>query len=89
MLQVSDPALSLLKEALLIERTEDHHVFRLDLRDDQFVLGLDDAQSDDIQYEHDGTMVLAAPQEIASSILGETTIDLESTEQGPRLVLVS
>jgi hypothetical protein len=32
--------------------------------------------------------VLAAPREVASSLLGETTIDLESTEDGPRLVLL-
>ena len=89
MLQVSDSALSLLKEALLVERTEDNHVFRLAVQDDQFVLGLDDAQTDDIQFEHEGTAVLAAPRELATSLLDTTTIDLESTEQGPRLVLVS
>ena len=89
MLQVSDSALSLLKEALLVERTEDNHVFRLAVQDDQFVLGLDDAQTDDVKFEQEGNAVIAAPRELATSLLDTTTIDLESTEQGPRLGLVS
>jgi hypothetical protein len=88
MLQVSSSALSLLKDALEVERTDDAHVFRLDIHDDQFVLGLDEVKGDDVKYDHDGMAVLAAPREVASSLLGETTIDLESTEDGPRLVLL-
>ena len=89
MLQVSGPALVLLREALLQERTQDSHVFRLDVRDDEFVLGMDDMKDDDVQFEHDGTTVLVAPEEIATTLLSTTTIDLETTAEGPRLVLVS
>ena len=89
MLQVTDNALGLLQEALVNERTEDSQVFRLHVRDDEFVLGLDEVQDDDVAFEHNGDTVLAAPQEIANSILDNTTIDLESTPEGPKLVLVS
>jgi Fe-S cluster assembly iron-binding protein IscA len=89
MLQVSGPALVLLRDALIQERTQDSHVFRLDVRDDEFVLGMDDPQEDDVEYEHDGTTVLVAPNELATNLLSSTTIDLETTAEGPRLVLVS
>jgi Fe-S cluster assembly iron-binding protein IscA len=88
-LQVSTAALTLLKEALDSERTEDAHVFRLEFNNDQFVLNLDEVRNDDIEYEHDGATVLAAPREVADNLLGETTIDMESTDQGPTLVLVN
>jgi hypothetical protein len=81
--------MTLLREALIVERTEDSHVFRLQVQDNEFVLGIDQAQDDDVQYDLDGTTVLAAPQDVASSLLGETTIDVESTTEGPRLVLVN
>jgi Fe-S cluster assembly iron-binding protein IscA len=87
MLQISDPALNLLKEALMVERDEDSDVFRLEIQNNDFVLGIDSPQDDDILYEIDGTPVLVAPAEVASSILNETTIDLEETDEGPRLVL--
>jgi Fe-S cluster assembly iron-binding protein IscA len=89
MLHVSTAALTLLKEALESERSEDDHVFRLEFSDDQFVLNLDAVQADDVQYEHDGSTVLAAPQDVAENLLSETTIDMESTDQGPTLVLVT
>ena len=87
MLQISDPALNLLKEALMVERVEDGDVFRLQMQNEDFVLGIDSPQDDDVMYELEGTPVLVAPQEVASAILGETTIDLEDTDDGPRLVL--
>lgn len=89
MLQVSTTALALLKEALESERTEDGHVFRLEFNNDQLILNLDEVQGDDVEFEHDGSIVLAAPREVADNLLGETTIDTESTEQGPTLVLVN
>jgi hypothetical protein len=33
--------------------------------------------------------VLAAPRDVADSLLGETTIDLEPTAEGPKLVLLT
>lgn len=89
MLQVTDSALGLLQEALINERTQDSQVFRLHVRDDEFVLGLDEVQANDVSFQHNGDTVLAAPEEIANSILSNTTIDLESTPEGPKLVLVS
>ena len=87
MLQISDPALNLLREALMVERDDDSDVFRLELQNNDFVLGIDSPQDDDVLYEIDGTTVLVAPMEVATAILGETTIDLEETDDGPRLVL--
>lgn len=89
MLQVTDSALLLLRDALVNERAEDSQVFRLHIRNDEFVLGLDEVQQDDVEFSHDGDTVLAAPQEIANSMLNETTIDLETTPEGPKLVLVT
>jgi hypothetical protein len=89
MLQVSSAALTLLKEALEAEGEQDGHVFRLDINNDQFVLNLGEPQGDDIQYEHEGTTVLATPREVADELLGETTIDLENTDSGPKLVLLT
>ena len=89
MLQVTDSALGLLRDALINERTEGSQVLRLHVRDDEFVLGLDEVQNDDVEFSHNGDTVLAAPQEIASSVLGDTTIDLETTPEGPKLVLVT
>jgi hypothetical protein len=89
MLQVSDSALILLRDALVNERSEDSQVFRLQVQDDEFVLGLDELQQDDVEFGHDGDTILAAPPEIANSMLGDTTIDLETTPEGPKLVLVT
>ena len=89
MLQVTDSALALLRDALVNERSEDSQVFRLHVRDDEFVLGLDEVQQDDVEFARDGDTVLAAPQEIAVSMLNDTTIDLETTPEGPKLVLVT
>jgi Fe-S cluster assembly iron-binding protein IscA len=89
MLQVTDSALVLLRDALINERSEGSQVFRLHVRNDEFVLGLDEVQQDDIEFSHDGDTVLAAPQEIASTVLENTTIDLETTPDGPKLVLVN
>jgi hypothetical protein len=81
--------LTLLKEALEAEGEQDGYVFRLDINNDQFVLNLGEPQGDDIQYEHEGTTVLATPREVADELLGETTIDLENTDSGPKLVLLT
>jgi hypothetical protein len=89
MLQVTDSALLLLREALDSERTDNSQVFRLHVRDEEFVLGLDEVQDNDIEFPRDGDTVLAAPEEIANSMLGDTTIDLETTPEGPKLVLVT
>jgi hypothetical protein len=89
MLQVTGSALILLHDALVSERSEDSQVFRLHVKDDEFVLGLDEVQQDDMEFAHDGDTVLAAPPEIANSVLENTTIDLETTPEGPKLVLVS
>ena len=89
MLQVTDSALMLLRDALVNERTEGSQVFRLHVRDEEFVLGLDEVQENDVEFSQDGDTVLAAPEDIVNSMLGDTTIDLETTPEGPKLVLVT
>jgi hypothetical protein len=89
MLSVTESALLLLHDALINERSEDSQVFRIHVQDDDYVLGLDKVQRDDVEFAHDGDTVLAAPPEIANSVLESTTIDLESTPEGPKLVLVT
>ena len=89
MLQISAAALSLLKEALEAEPGQDGYVFRLDVAEDQFVLNLAEPEGDDVQFEHEGTAVLATPRTVADDLLSETTIDLEATSEGPKLVLLT
>lgn len=89
MLQVTDPALLLLRDALVNERTDDTQVFRLHVQDDEFVLGIGEVQVDDVEFAHGGDTVLAADPDIATTMLGDTTIDLEATPEGPKLVLVT
>jgi len=87
MLQVSERAGVLLKETLLNERQEDNQVLRLHQRDNQIALGLGVADETDVLFEHDGTLILAAPADLANE-LEDVIIELEDLPDGPRLVLM-
>jgi Fe-S cluster assembly iron-binding protein IscA len=86
MLQVSDRAMSLLKETLLSERQDEGEVFRLSPSDDRLGLRLARAELDDIRYEQDGTVVLVATVELANALDG-ATIDFEDSDDGPSLII--
>jgi hypothetical protein len=87
MLQISDEAKTMLKEALDDEASEPGQMYRLMVVDDQLALGIGGAEEGDIVYEQEGTAVLATPEELAQNL--NSTIDVDNTAEGPRLVLVA
>ena len=88
MLQVTQTALVLLRDALVQERNDESQVFRLITEGGDYVLGIGDIETNDIQYDAEGETVLAAPSAIANDELGDATIDLQTTPEGPKLVMV-
>lgn len=86
MLEISDAALHLLKDALEAERQDG--VFRLIPSQDSLALQVAAAEEGDVIYERDGIAVLAAPTDLAQD-MDSQMIDIEETAQGPRLVVVS
>ena len=87
MLQISDGAKALLKESLGGETSEPGQMYRLIVVEDKLALGLGNAEEGDIVYEQDGTAVLATPEELVQQL--DSTIDVDNTAEGPRLVLVA
>jgi hypothetical protein len=90
MLQVSDAAIVLLKDTLAAKGGEDE-IFRLFLNGDAFALKMAAAEDGDIVYEDDeeGVAVLAAAPDLANGLGGAMTIDVEETDQGPRLIILA
>lgn len=86
MLQVSERAKEVLKETLLSERQSDQEVFRLQQSEDRLGLTLATAESGDVRYEHEGTLVMVAESELANALDG-ITIDCEDRSEGPALVI--
>jgi hypothetical protein len=87
MLQITQSALGLLQDALANERSDDAQVFRLVTQNQEFVLGIGEVEANDVEYETGGSTVLAASPEIAETVLGDATIDLQETPEGPKLML--
>ena len=87
MLEISTAAMSLLKGALDTEALPDG-VFRLVFTEDSFALEVASAKEGDVIYEQEGVAVLAAPPELAEKLASQV-IDVEETDKGPRLVVVS
>jgi hypothetical protein len=86
MMQVTDKAKSLLKDAMESNNQAPGMMFRLMVDDNQLAVGLAPKEDGDVVYEKEGIAVLAAPTEVLE-LLGERTIDVEDTTEGPRLVL--
>jgi hypothetical protein len=86
MLQITDEARTTLK-ATLDNTGQDGHVFRLGRNGDDLAIGLGGAEEGDTLYDHDGDTILAVPTDLAEEL--DATIDVEQTNEGPRLVLTS
>ena len=86
MLEISEAALHLLKDALQAEHQEG--IFRLVPSQDSLALQVTAAEEGDVIYEQGGVAVVAAPTDLAQD-LDSQMIDIEETAQGPRLVVVS
>ena len=87
MLQISQDAKALLKDAIEAETTEGGNVYRLVLAEDRLAMSLGPIQDGDTVYEQDGVPVLATPADLAEQL--DSTIDVENTAEGARLVLAS
>jgi hypothetical protein len=87
MLQISEDAKILLKDAMEAEKTIDGNVYRLILSDDRLAMALGPIEEGDTVYEQDGVPVLATPTDLAEQL--DSTIDVETTPEGARLVLAS
>lgn len=84
MLTVTEAACAHLS-ALLAEAPDDA-VVRLAASDDALSMFLGDKQEGDETFHHGGRVVLAVESELAG-LLGDASIDVEETEDGPQLVL--
>ena len=85
MLEISEAALHVLKEALQSQTQEG--VFRLFPSQDSLALQITAAEEGDVIYEQEGVAVLAAPTDLAED-MDSQVIDIEETAQGPRLVVI-
>lgn len=88
MFQVTEPALQMLKDTLISTRTEDNQVLRLVAQQNEFALGLSHAEEGDLQFETEGTIVLAAEPDVAD-LLENATIDVETIDGQARLFLAA
>jgi Fe-S cluster assembly iron-binding protein IscA len=87
MLTVTETAKQLLKETLR-EHSDDPEIsIRLSLGEEgQFGIALDVESEGDQVVEHDGDKVLLIGSNI-STVLEGRTLDVQDTEEGPRLVI--
>jgi hypothetical protein len=86
--QVSDPALQLLKDTLISTRTDDLQVLRIVAQNNEFSVGLSHAEEGDMRFETDGTLVLAADEDVAE-LLENATIEVETVDGQARLYLAA
>jgi hypothetical protein len=82
MLQISTEAKTMLADGL-----DEGQVYRLVIAEDQFALSVGSVVEGDTIYELDGVPVLSTPAEIAGQL--DSTIDVEDTPEGARLVLLA
>jgi hypothetical protein len=87
MLQISDVAKEMLKDSLDHEGGKPGDVYRLVIVEDRLGLSLGQAEEGDVVYEQEGAAILAMPPELANEL--DSTIDIDETANGPRLVLVA
>ncbi len=86
--QVSDPALHVLKDTLMSTRTDDEQILRIIAQNSEFSLGLSHPEEGDVNFETEGTLVLAADEDVAE-LLDNATIDVETVDGQARLYLAA
>jgi len=82
MLQISNEAKTILADAL-----DEGQVYRLIIADDKLALSLGPVVEGDTVYDLDGVPVLSTTPEIAGQL--DSTIDVEDTPEGSRLILLA
>jgi hypothetical protein len=88
MFQISEPALEVLKEALMAARTGDDQILRIEAKEDGFSLGLDEPHDGDMRFETQGQLVVTAGEDVAQ-LLEDSKIDVETVDGQPRLYLAT
>ena len=86
MLSVTDAATEHLTAILTEIQATDEQAVRLVCAEDGVSLAVDSAQNGDTTFEHQGKTILVLDEQAAER-LGESTLDVEDTEEGPQLGL--
>ncbi len=86
MLNVTKPALDRLSDRLARRKAADDVALRFTRREGSWKLGPDQARPGDVTFAHDGRNVLLL-DETAAEAMSNMTLDVRSTDAGPRLRL--
>lgn len=86
MLTVTDTATTYLKGLLDEAKLDEGVTLRLVAGEQGLGLAPDTAKDNDTSFESDGNTVLVVNEDLAGK-LGDITLDVQQTEQGPRLAL--
>lgn len=86
MLNASDAACAFLGQLLTESDAPDDAAVRFVIDGNSLSLQLDDEKPGDSTFNHDGRTVLVVDEDI-SKILDGKTLDLEESEEGPKLTL--
>lgn len=86
MLNVSESACALMSNLLNDAQAPEGVVVRMVPADNGLSLTMDQVQSEDATFDHDGRPVLAVGQEVVAAV-DNTVLDVVSTPEGPQLTL--
>lgn len=86
MLNASDAACAFLGQLLVESDAPDDAAVRFVIDGNSLSLQLDDEKPGDATFNHEGRTVLVVDEDI-SKILDGKTLDLEESEEGPKLTL--
>jgi Fe-S cluster assembly iron-binding protein IscA len=86
MLTVTEGASAQLADMLTAAEAPDDVAVRFVVQGQGLALGLDQVKAEDQTFEHSGKTVLVLDEEIAG-LLNDKTLDVEDTDEGPRLAL--
>ncbi len=86
MLNASDAACAFISELLTAEGAPDESAVRIAIEENELSMKLDEEEPGDETFLHEGKTVLLVDAEM-SQILDGKTLDVEDTEEGPKLTV--
>jgi Fe-S cluster assembly iron-binding protein IscA len=86
MLTVTEAASGHLAELLTDAEAPEGVAVRFVRQEDGLAMSMDNPQSGDTTFEHEGRTVLALEDEVAQ-LLTQNTLDIEDSDDGPQLAL--